>query len=201
MEKKEYWICPECDSKVDINKKECWRCRFATDDVSKYKYNMKADLKSNLKTMSIIFTFFIAFIVVVLLLISSADRHYAEEQARIAMEEELQVRAIKERIKEREEQSKQWGREHKKRLQNEQVEKTRQKRQKISNLENQYENLLTEYGYVNGAYEKVQIRKRLEGILNSINYIVAGEIYLSNKKVNNVEAKVYNDIIRRYGHM
>lgn len=201
MEKKECWICPECGSKVDINKKECWRCRFATDDVSKYKYNMKADFMSNLKTMSIILTFIIAFIVVVLLLITSADRHYAEEKARIAMEEELQVRAINERIKEREEQSKQWGREHTKRLLNEQAEKTRQKRQKISNLENQYENLLTEYGYVNGAYEKVQFRKRLEGILNSINYIVAGEIYLSNKKVNNVEAKVYNDIIRRYGHM
>ena len=85
-------------------------------------------------------------------------------------------------------------------MQNEQAEKTRQKRQKISNLENQYENLLTEYGYVNGAYEKVQIRKRLEGILNSINYIVAGEIYYSNlKDCNNIVVTcVHSVVLYRY---
>lgn len=72
--------------------------------------------------------------------------------------------------------------------------------QKINNLENRYNNLLTNYGRANGGYEKIQIRKELERILESINYIAIKE-HLSDKKINNIQSKVYNDILRRYGHM
>ena len=48
---------------------------------------------------------------------------------------------------------------------------------------------------MNGAYEQIQIRERLEGILHRINSIAAKE-NLPDKIIYNVEAKVQMDMAR-----
>ena len=96
MEKNEYWICPECGSEVDMNKNGCWRCRFVTDDVSKYKYNRKAEFVSNLKIMSIVIASLIAFIALSIFLIICVDNYYIEKQTRIVMEQKAREQQIKE---------------------------------------------------------------------------------------------------------
>ena len=204
MENKEYWICPECGSEVDMNKNGCWRCRFVTDDVSKYKYNWKAEFVSNLKIMSIVIASLIALIALSIFLIMCIDNYYVEkqaEQARIAMEQkalkEQQLREFEkrefERQREREEQHRQMINERFQSKQNDAL-------QKISNLESRYNSLLTQYGRVIGTSGEVQVMQQLLSTLKEINRIAEKEgVY--QKRINNIQGKIKSDLLQRYGRM
>ena len=137
MEKNEYWICPECGSEVDLDKNGCWRCRFVTDDVSKYKYNRKAEFVSNLKIMSIVIASLIALIALSIFLIICVDNYYIEKQTRIVMEQKAREHQIKEferNMQIREEERSRRSREYE-----EQRYQSKQNKalQKINNLESQ----------------------------------------------------------------
>lgn len=203
MEKNEYWICPECGSEVDLDKNGCWRCRFVTDDVSKYKYNWKAEFVSNIKIMSIVIASLIAFIALSIFLIICVDNYYVEkqaEEARIAMEKEAlkeqQHRDLVERMAERQRESDEQNR---KMPNNRFQSKQNNALQRISNLENQYHNCLAQYGNANGAYEQIHIQKEMVRILEGINNIAAKE-NIPYKIIKNVQSKVRMDIAKRYGH-
>ena len=203
MEKKEYWICPECGSEVDMDKNGCWRCRFVTDDVSKYKYDRIAGFISNLKIMLFVFTSLAALSVAVIFFIVAADNYYVARQNRIAMElkaqKEQQLRDYEARMeemqRERDERDRQSSNE---RYQRYQAQRDNAQ-QKISNLENQYNNCLAQYGNANGAYEQIHIQKEMERILEGINNIAAKE-NIPYKIIKNVQSKVRMDIAKRYGH-
>ncbi len=203
MEKNEYWICPECGSEVDMNKNGCWRCRFVTDDVSKYKYNRKAEFVSNLKIMSIVIASLIAFIALSIFLIICVDNYYIEKQTRIVMEQKAREQQIKEfeqhlsnmQIREEERREEERREYDKQRFQSKQNNAL----QKINNLENQYHNCLAQYGNANGAYEQIHIQKEMERILEGINNIAAKE-NLPYKIIKNVQARARMDIAKRYGH-
>ncbi len=198
MEKNEYWICPECGSEVDMNKNGCWRCRFVTDDVSKYKYNRKAEFVSNLKIMSIVIASLIALIALSIFLIICVDNYYIEKQTRIVMEQKAREQQIKEfeqhlsNMQIREEERRDYDKQRFQSKQNNAL-------QKINNLENQYHNCLAQYGNANGAYEQIHIQKEMERILEGINNIAAKE-NLPYKIIKNVQARVRMDIAKRYGH-
>lgn len=198
MEKNEYWICPECGSEVDMNKNGCWRCRFVTDDVSKYKYNRKAEFVSNLKIMSIVIVSLIAFIALSIFLIICVDNYYIEKQTRIVMEQKAREQQIKEfeqhlsNMQIREEERREYDKQRFQSKQNNAL-------QKINNLENQYHNCLAQYGNANGAYEQIHIQKEMERILEGINNIAAKE-NLPYKIIKNVQARARMDIAKRYGH-
>lgn len=198
MEKNEYWICPECGSEVDVNKNGCWRCRFVTDDVSKYKYNRKAEFVSNLKIMSIVIASLIALIALSIFLIICVDNYYIEKQTRIVMEQKAREQQIKEfeqhlsNMQIREEERRDYDKQRFQSKQNSAL-------QKINNLENQYHNCLAQYGNANGAYEQIHIQKEMERILEGINNIAAKE-NLPYKIIKNVQARARMDIAKRYGH-
>lgn len=198
MEKNEYWICPECGSEVDMNKNGCWRCRFVTDDVSKYKYNRKAEFVSNLKIMSIVIASLIALIALSIFLIICVDNYYMEKQTRIVMEQKAREQQIKEfeqhlsNMQIREEERRDYDKQRFQSKQNNAL-------QKINNLENQYHNCLAQYGNANGAYEQIHIQKEMERILEGINNIAAKE-NLPYKIIKNVQARARMDIAKRYGH-
>ena len=204
MEKNEYWICPECGSEVDMNKNGCWRCRFVTDDVSKYKYNWKAEFVSNLKIMSIVIASLIALIALSIFLIICVDNYYIEkqaEEARIAMEKEAlkeqQHRDLVERMAERQRDSDEQNR---KMLNNRLQSKQNNALQKISNLESRYNSLLTQYGRVIGTNGEVQVMQQLLSTLKEINNIAEKEgVY--QKKINNIQGKIKSDLLQRYGRM
>ena len=204
MEKNEYWICPECGSEVDMNKNGCWRCRFVTDDVSKYKYNWKAEFVSNLKIMSIVIASLIALIALSIFLIICVDNYYVEkqaEEARIAMEKEAlkeqQHRDLVERMAERQRDSDEQNR---KMLNNRLQSKQNNALQKISNLESRYNSLLTQYGRVIGTNGEVQVMQQLLSTLKEINNIAEKEgVY--QKKINNIQGKIKSDLLQRYGRM
>lgn len=204
MEKNEYWICPECGSEVDMNKNGCWRCRFVTDDVSKYKYNWKAEFVSNLKIMSIVIASLIALIALSIFLIICVDNYYVEkqaEEARIAMEKEAlkeqQHRDFVERMAERQRESDEQNR---KMLNNRFQSKQNNALQKISNLESRYNSLLTQYGRVIGTSGEVQVMQQLLSTLKEINNIAEKEgVY--QKKINNIQGKIKSDLLQRYGRM
>lgn len=201
MEKNEYWICPECGSEVDMNKNGCWRCRFVTDDVSKYKYNWKAEFVSNLKIMSIVIASLIALSI---FLIICVDNYYVEkqaEEARIAMEKEAlkeqQHRDFVERMAERQRESDEQNR---KMLNNRFQSKQNNALQKISNLESRYNSLLTQYGRVIGTSGEVQVMQQLLSTLKEINRIAEKEgVY--QKRINNIQGKIKSDLLQRYGRM
>lgn len=198
MEKNEYWICPECGSEVDMNKNGCWRCRFVTDDVSKYKYNRKAEFVSNLKIMSIVIASLIALIALSIFLIICVDNYYIEKQTRIVMEQKAREQQMKEfeqhlsNMQIREEERRDYDKQRFQSKQNNAL-------QKINNLENQYNNCLAQYGNANGAYEQIHIQKEMERILEGINNIAAKE-NLPYKIIKNVQARARMDIAKRYGH-
>ena len=198
MENNEYWICPECGSEVDMNKNGCWRCRFVTDDVSKYKYNRKAEFVSNLKIMSIVIASLIALIALSIFLIICVDNYYIEKQTRIVMEQKAREQQIKEfeqhlsNMQIREEERRDYDKQRFQSKQNNAL-------QKINNLENQYHNCLAQYGNANGAYEQIHIQKEMERILEGINNIAAKE-NLPYKIIKNVQARARMDIAKRYGH-
>lgn len=204
MEKNEYWICPECGSEVDMNKNGCWRCRFVTDDVSKYKYNWKAEFVSNLKIMSIVIASLIALIALSIFLIICVDNYYVEkqaEEARIAMEKEAlkeqQHRDFVERMAERQRESDEQNR---KMLNNRFQSKQNNALQKISNLESRYNSLLTQYGRVIGTSGEVQVMQQLLSTLKEINRIAEKEgVY--QKRINNIQGKIKSDLLQRYGRM
>ena len=204
MEKNEYWICPECGSEVDMNKNGCWRCRFVTDDVSKYKYNWKAEFVSNLKIMSIVIASLIALIALSIFLIICVDNYYVEkqaEEARIAMEKEAlkeqQHRDFVERMAERQRESDEQNR---KMLNNRFQSKQNNALQKISNLESRYNSLLTQYGRVIGTNGEVQVMQQLLSTLKEINRIAEKEgVY--QKRINNIQGKIKSDLLQRYGRM
>ena len=204
MEKNEYWICPECGSEVDMNKNGCWRCRFVTDDVLKYKYNWKAEFVSNLKIMSIVIASLIALIALSIFLIICVDNYYVEkqaEEARIAMEKEAlkeqQHRDFVERMAERQRESDEQNR---KMLNNRFQSKQNNALQKISNLESRYNSLLTQYGRVIGTNGEVQVMQQLLSTLKEINNIAEKEgVY--QKRINNIQGKIKSDLLQRYGRM
>lgn len=199
MEKNEYWICPECGSEVDMDKNGCWRCRFVTDDASKYKYDRIAGFIGNLKIMLFVFTSLAALSVAVIFFIVAADNYYVARQNRIAMElkaqKEQQLRDYEARMeemqRERDERDRQSSNE---RYQRYQAQRDNAQ-QEISDLKSKYNDLLTQCRNVNGAYERIQIQERLEGILHRINSIAAKE-NLPDKIIHNVEAKVQMDMAR-----
>ena len=204
MENKEYWICPECGSEVDLDKNGCWRCRFVTDDVSKYKYNWKAEFVSNIKIMSIVIASLIALIALSIFLIICVDNYYIEkqaEEARIAMEKEAlkeqQHRDLVERMAERQRDSDEQNR---KMLNNRLQSKQNNALQKISNLESRYNSLLTQYGRVIGTNGEVQVMQQLLSTLKEINRIAEKEgVY--QKRINNIQGKIKSDLLQRYGRM
>lgn len=199
MEKNEYWICPECGSEVDMDKNGCWRCRFVTDDASKYKYDRIAGFIGNLKIMLFVFTSLAALSVAVIFFIVAADNYYVARQNRIAMElkaqKEQQLRDYEARMEEMQrERDERDGQSSNERYQRYQAQRDNAQ-QEISDLKSKYNNLLTQCRNVNGAYEQIQIRERLEGILHRINSIAAKE-NLPDKIIYNVEAKVQMDMAR-----
>lgn len=204
MENKEYWICPECGSEVDLDKNGCWRCRFVTDDVSKYKYNWKAEFVSNIKIMSIVITSLISFIALSVFLIMCINNYYVEkqaEEARIAMEKEAlkeqQHRDLVERMAERQRESEE---QHRQMINERFQSKQNNALQKISNLESRYNSLLTQYGRVIGTSGEVQVMQQLLSTLEEINRIAEKEgVY--QKRINNIQSKIKSDLLQRYGRM
>lgn len=199
MGKNEHWICPECGSEVKMDKNKCWRCDFTADEVSKYKYDRIAGFISNLKIILFVFTSLAAFSVAVIFFIESADYYYVARQKarrnRIAMELKAQKERMEEMQRQRYERERQASHEIFQRYQAQRDNA----QQEISNLESNYYNLLTQCRNVNGAYERLQIRETLEGILHRINNIAYKE-NLPDKIIYDIEAKVQIDIVRYCGH-
>ena len=185
-----------------MDKNGCWRCRFVADDVSKYKRNKKAYFLSNFKIMAIVATSLCASLALSVFLIIYADNHYVEKQTRIAMEQkslkEQQLREYEERMNERKRESEEQHRQMiNKRFQSKQNDAL----QKISNLENQYNSLLSDYGSVLGNVNaEVRVMKKLIRTLEEINDIADKEL-LIDKKIKNVQGKIKSDLLQRYGRM
>ncbi len=190
MEKNEFWICPECGSQVKMNRIECWRCRFATNDVSKYKYNYKSELLDKIKKMTIIFISIIAVFSVVVYFIIAIEHFKKQEKLRekqqwIAYKEKKRQDSIKRLEIEREEWKQKWEKEGAEAL------------KKINMLEKQYDELLMGYGRVLGnAYLEIEVTKKLLGTLRNINRLAKGSA--SHKYIRNIEDKVSKDLCELY---
>ena len=187
MEKNECWICPECGSEVKMNKNKCWRCDFTPEDVSKYKYDKKAELVSNVKKFAIVLASLIAFICVGYFSISAigdliTEEDYMDEQTRREIEAGRSVTPL--------------------------IEDTpynggtsvnnanRTASFEIENLEKRYKSLLWEYlnlvkGKVPIEQEKKYFRE-LKNILININSI-ATKANMPNKKIKDIDYKIVVD--------